>query len=218
VQLSPQEPRQALRPGPFSTFVDKYSIESVKLQKLLGLSEPDFRMRDAELVIRYFAFNNFIERYTGNLEPLLDTTTKLLNEDMKRDEAYIHRQVESFERSIDTAAAIFGVEHAFRKWTGDKYERAFNRAISDPLAMTFSDYNTSVQAVARREEVEVLFKRLCADNPQFRASIEGTTKSIEAISTRLYLWSLNLARCLQRPVRGASLGEGGIEVKWIDPD
>ena len=175
-------------------------------------------MRDAELVIRYFAFNNFIELYTGNLKPLLDVTTKLLNEAMKNDENHINNQVETFERSIDTACSIFSVEHAFRKWTGDKYERAFNRAIFDALAMAFSDKMVAEAAVARKQDVESLFRKLCSDNMQFRTSIEGTTKSIEAISTRLYLWSLNLAGCLQRPVRGAVLGERGIEVRWIDPN
>ena len=45
VQLSPQELRQALHPGAFSAFADRYSINSEKLRRLLGLEKPDFRMR-----------------------------------------------------------------------------------------------------------------------------------------------------------------------------
>jgi hypothetical protein len=56
VPLSPQELRQALHPGPFSSFVDSFSGSSIEIRYILGLSAPDFRMRDAELVIRYFAF------------------------------------------------------------------------------------------------------------------------------------------------------------------
>jgi hypothetical protein len=46
--------------------------------RLLGIKKPDPRMRDAELVIRYFAFRNFLQT-TGNLKPLPDSTAKHFN-------------------------------------------------------------------------------------------------------------------------------------------
>lgn len=219
VQLSPQELRQALHPGPFSKFVDDYSIESRKLQNLLGLDGPDFRMRDAELVLRYFAFAGFLRDYTGNLKPLLDKATEELNEIMKVDEDYIYDQVTGFERAIDTASAIFGEKQAFRKWTANRYERAFNRAIFDALALTFSDEEVAEVAVNRKDEVEGLFKDMCENDVQFRTSIEGTTKSVEAIFMRLHLWPHRLAELLRIRVRGAVPGaRGGVWVDWIEPD
>ena len=56
VPLSTQELRQALHPGPFLSFAAKFSEESQSLKSLLGLSKPDFRMRDVELVVRFFHF------------------------------------------------------------------------------------------------------------------------------------------------------------------
>jgi hypothetical protein len=49
VALSPQELRQALHPGDFLKFAAGYSETSPGLKKMLGLTKPDFRMRDVEL-------------------------------------------------------------------------------------------------------------------------------------------------------------------------
>jgi hypothetical protein len=54
MKLSPQELRQALHPGNFIDFADAFSIESEPLKRMLGLRRPDFRMRDVEMVIRFF--------------------------------------------------------------------------------------------------------------------------------------------------------------------
>lgn len=56
VPLSPQELRKALHPGPFVTFADRESSISQPLMGALGLKAPDFRMRDVEIVVRYYAF------------------------------------------------------------------------------------------------------------------------------------------------------------------
>lgn len=51
VQLSPQELRQALHPGPFTKFLDDFSSSCKPLQQSLGNDAPDFRMRDVELTL-----------------------------------------------------------------------------------------------------------------------------------------------------------------------
>ena len=61
VQLSPQELRNALHPGPFAEFIDRYSGESPSLRRILQSNKPDFRMRDAELLLRYYAFSHFLD-------------------------------------------------------------------------------------------------------------------------------------------------------------
>src|SRR2546430_607876 len=79
VKLAPQELRQALLPGPFVRFVEERSAESDSIRRALNLTAPDFRMRDAELLVRYYAFANFLARYTGNLKAFLDDTCSRLN-------------------------------------------------------------------------------------------------------------------------------------------
>ena len=81
VPLSTQELRQALHPGEFVKFLNEKSMKSQELKHILGLKDDtvDFRMRDTELLLRYFAFKNFINKYTGNLKSFLDSTCYLLN-------------------------------------------------------------------------------------------------------------------------------------------
>ncbi len=42
------------------------------------------------------------------------------------------------------------------------------------------------------KKVESAFKRLCIENEDFRKSVETTTKSLDATSTRLILWGKSL--------------------------
>jgi hypothetical protein len=187
VPLSPQELRQALHPGEFVKFVDEYSRDSRLLHTVMGIRDADPRMRDAELVIRYFAFRNFLQTYTGNLKPLLDDTAKHFNEVWDKDQGLIQRQRADFEATISTTMNIFSEQHAFRKWNGKRYERPMNRAVFDVMTYHFSNANVRRIAEARANDVETVFKMLC-DDESFLSAIEGTTKSIDAIFTRLRLW------------------------------
>jgi len=194
VPLSPQELRQALHPGPFLTFVDEQSGQMKGLQKILNLTKPDFRMRDAELLVRYFAFRNFLADYSGNLKEFLDETCRKLNKDWPRVESRIRAQVTEMEQAFATTFRIFGDEDAFRKWDGNKYERRFNRAVFDIMMFYFWNTNISKKAVSAQKGVESDFRRLCETNSEFRSSLETTTKSIQATATRVGVWGEALAR------------------------
>jgi hypothetical protein len=191
VPLSPQELRQALHPGEFVKFVDRYSTESELLHRAMGIRRPDPRMRDAELVIRYYAFRNFLDTYTGNLKPLLDSTAEEFNRRWRSSQAEIQMQREEFEEAISATIEIFGEDQAFRKWNGRRYERALNRAVFDVMVYYFVDAGARRAALDLQERIEKAFKARC-DDEEFRASIEGTTKSIEAIYTRLRRWGESL--------------------------
>jgi hypothetical protein len=191
VSLSPQELRQALHPGDFLRYIDKFSSESQQIRTALGLSAPDPRMRDAELVIRYLAFRNFLWSYTGNLKPLLDTTSRQLNDVWPTEQHEIRKQLSDLEDAIDFTISIFGKPSAFRKWNGLRYERALNRAIFDVMAHYFANSATRHTAETRKTSIVEAFQALCTQD-DFRQSVEGTTKSIDAIYTRLRLWGETL--------------------------
>lgn len=198
VPLSPQELRQALHPGEFVKFIDEYSRDSELLHTVMGIKKADPRMRDAELVIRYFAFRNFLQTYTGNLKPLLDDTAKHFNRVWDSDQRVIQRQKKDFEATITTSMNIFGEGRAFRKWNGSRYERPMNRAVFDVMTYYFSNSKIRKAAEAQKADVEEAFKLLC-DDEDFLSAIEGTTKSIDAIFTRLNLWGEAL-RQIEIPV------------------
>ena len=122
VQLSPQELRQALHPGPFSHFIDEASADSGELQKALNLKAPDFRMRDAEILLRFIAYFNFIRNYNGNLKSFLDDTTKKLNVQWAERETEIRGQITEMENAIAFTRKVFGEKHYLRKWNGKDFE------------------------------------------------------------------------------------------------
>jgi hypothetical protein len=203
--LSAQELRQALHPGPFLTFADKYSFDSPGLRRTLGRSQPDFRMRDVELLVRLFAFKNFNTEYRGNLKAFLDSTCEQLNDAWDPDFADIKNQAIEFEVGISLSFAIFG--RPFRKWDGKNFETRFNRAIFDVMVYYFS--LASVRALINdqnRVAIVSRFKSLCETDTSFVRAIETTTKSITATSDRFSRWADALSEVLGETVEPLKIG------------
>ena len=195
--LSPQELRQALHPGPFINFLDDKSIESNALRKILKSRNPDFRMRDVELLLRYTAFHYFLSGYRGNLKAFLDMTCKELNKEWEEKIDNIKNTVDQFEKAVETTINIFGEKHFSRMWLSKErtYRSQFNRAILDVMVFYFSDILVREAAEKNKTAVENAFKELC-DNDQFKESIVGTTKNLGETHTRLSLWGKALLRVL----------------------
>ncbi|RJG57273.1 DUF262 domain-containing protein [Sphingobium terrigena] len=187
VQLSPQELRQALHPGPFSTFVNEASAASQELRATLKLKEPDFRMRDAEILLRFLAYSNFIDTYAGNLKVFLDRTTEALNDDWPTREVELRTQVTEFENALEFTRNAFGDKFYLRKWNGKEFESKKNRAVFDIMLHYFSDQTIRQALAGKEKDITDAFVKLC-DQDDFRSSLETTTKSIEANRIRFNRW------------------------------
>jgi Protein of unknown function DUF262 len=195
VPLSPQELRQALIPGAFMDFVDEFSIESAPLRRALGLDRPDFRMRDVELLIRYFAFTYFLTDYRGNLKKFLDTTCAKLNKRWAKREGELRESAQECERAIEATLDAFG-DFAFRRWSGDRFEGRFNRAVFDIMTYYFDDEEVAEAARSNAEKVVSAFKNLCDDDDEFNLALQTTTKTIGATAHRLHAWGNALSEAL----------------------
>jgi hypothetical protein len=200
VKLSPQELRQALNPGEFIDFADSFSLESTAIKKMLGLKEPDYRMRDVEIVIRYFTFKYFIESYTGNLKAAFDNTVKKLNESWDLQEGKIKDHAKGLEEAINFTINAFGEKEAFSKWNGTDFQKNFNRAIFDIMVYYFS--NDAIRDLAHSKKTEIVeaFKRLCDNDADFLTSFEHTTKSLQNTAKRLETWGNCLSEVLSTPI------------------
>ena len=201
VPLSPQELRQALHPGPFVDFTDVRSGESPALRELFRLKKPDFRMRDVELFVRYYAFAYFLDEYVGDLKSFLDKTCEALNRDWAEQETEVERLADEFEQAYLIAREVFTPKYVFRKWIGDRYESPLNRAIFDIMMYYFKIPEIRDAVRAHLAEVEDAFKSLCVNDPRFLASIERTTKSQEATATRVQAWGAMLRQVLGADVQ-----------------
>lgn len=213
VKLSPQELRQALHPGPFVDFLDDFTAEDNLIKGMLGIKRADFRMRDVEILLRYFALVNFISDYTGDLKKFLDETCNKLNTEWEKNgEGKFLSQVESLRSAVNTVYSLFSEKNAFRKWNGERYERQFNRSVFDIMVFFFVDEKISREAANRKYLLSERFKELCTRNIEFKSSIETTTKSLTATYTRLKIWRDSLSELLEIEIPDVSLVNGRIQV------
>ncbi|MCW2948895.1 MAG: hypothetical protein JWR24_5612 [Actinoallomurus sp.] len=199
VKLSPQELRQALHPGPFTDFLDDHSATSTALQLALKISRPDFRMRDVEILLRYFAFQNFLDDYRGDLKKFLDRTVERLNGYWTKRESEIRRQASECDAAIEFTIRIFN-NNAFFRWSDGKYERRFNRAVFDIMVYYFANAEVRNAAERRLHDIEPAFQMLCERDANFVEAIQTTTKSIGATYHRLSAWGNVLSDALDIPL------------------
>lgn len=197
MKLSPQELRQALHPGDFIDFADAFSIESEPLKQMLGLRRPDFRMRDVEMVIRFFWFKYFMTQYDGNLKNAFDNTVKILNAEWNERSIIIIEDARQLEHSIDLTIQIFGERDSFSKWNGQNFQGKFNRAVFDIMAFYFSNPNIREWATDRQHEIRQAYINLSQNDEAFRNSIEQTTKSLQNTEYRFRIWGEHLATVIQ---------------------
>jgi len=114
--LSPQELRRALHPGPFMDYVDDFSQSSKSLKSILKLSEPDYRMRDLDLAIRYYAFRNNVTAYNGEYKTFLDNTCEDFNKSWDAKKELVEKQAEELNTAIELLIELFGKDRVFRRW------------------------------------------------------------------------------------------------------
>lgn len=197
VQLSPQELRQALHPGEFTNYLDEFSAECTALQESLGNSEPDFRMRDVEITLRYLAFDFFLEDYRGNLKKFLDSSLSELNKRWLEDGALIRERASQMEFAIEATKLIFG-DDAFRSWSRDRqdFQGRFNRAVFDVMVYYFKDPQIRKAAIYEKNEVKSAFETLAMRDQSFVDSISSTTKTSASLANRIGRWGSALRTVL----------------------
>lgn len=185
--LSSQHLRQALLPGKFTEFLQRRSAESKDLQRLLILEGPDPRMRDAEIMLRYLAYRNFMNEYDGNLKMFLDNATCRLNESWNGAEGKLREQVRQMNEALKFTRRIFGESSYLRESDGREYTGSRNRSVIDIMLHYFSLKDVRKSLSRRAVEVEEKFLELCRDG-EFRSSLGAGAKSVQANRIRFNRW------------------------------
>jgi hypothetical protein len=203
--LSPQELRGALFPGPFLDYADDLTTRSATFHRMLRLDGPDFRMRDIELLIRFFAFDFFLAEYRGNLRDLLDATCKNLNREWKKDADAIMARGAACEAAIEAVLDVFR-DAAFRRWQGNRLVRSFNKAVFDCLIFYAKDPAIAARMREVPEPTKNAFRDLCAQ-PRFVESVTATTKSVENTQYRLEAWASALGDAIEMDVAPAVVAQ-----------
>lgn len=200
VKLSPQELRQALYPGPFIDFVNNVSETCPELYQMLDLKRPDFRMRDVEILIRFFSFSLFADKYSGSMQQFLDNCCDVLNKSWNSKSEDIKNLFSQFVSAIQATIKIFG-DDAFHKFKAKKYESKMNRAIMDIMLYYFARPDVRIKALENKQEIKLAFESLCTESVDFVNSIENTTKSMQSVTERFNAWADVLSKVLEMPIQ-----------------
>lgn len=194
-KLSPQELRQAMKPGSFTEFITFFSGNSSAIQSILGIDAPDFRMRDADLFLRLLAFNTRRDKYQGNLKAFLDETHDVFNKYWSDFEGEIRQTASNIDAAIVFLIENMGAANIVgRRWNGHSFESAINRAILDVQIGTAMS-NVDCQRIKKLQiNLAEITKTVCESNRDFVEAISGTTKSISAVGTRFSEWRKELEK------------------------
>ncbi|MCA9091480.1 MAG: DUF262 domain-containing protein [Planctomycetaceae bacterium] len=206
VKLSPQELRQAIAPGPFTTFADDFSADSMQIQRLIGRTSPDPRMRDVEILVRYLAFQNWLTDYRGRMKDFLDDTCARENYLWNERQERVRIQAEGFALAIDDLYTIFG-ERLARK----PNSRSFNRALFDALSYYAAIPDVSAAMRANQEALTAAYDALFLED-EFKEAIESDTAGLPNTVSRVRRWGETLNEICGLKLHLPHLAEGRITV------
>lgn len=193
--LSAQELRRALIPGPFLSYIDDYLEGSAPAKEALGFSSLDRRMRDSELVLRFFALEKYYPDYGGDFKAFLDRPVAYFNEDWASRQPEADAILKRLDNALSVSLDVFDGQ-PFRKWNGTSFERRMNRALFDCVTRYYADNNVGAAATSKKPETIELLKNIMSGDEEFRRSVEQTTKTPWAVKTRLQTWGEGLAETL----------------------
>jgi len=188
VNLSPQELRQALLPGSFSDYIDEAAGRSASLRRLLGITEPDPRMRDIEILARFLAFRFFADVYPGRMKKFLDESFETFNKNWNDYKPKIEEAESDFEKGVNELLEVFGGSVA-RKPTSTQ----FNRAIFDALIFFHSQSSVRSALRTKRDRVKKAYEQLFLRDAGFLKAVESDTAGAPNTLARLRIWANTLS-------------------------
>ena len=192
LKLSTQELRQALKPGPFLSYLDKASANSNSIMKMLNNSSSDKRMRDVELALRFFGFKYFMQEYKGNLRAFLDYTCENLNKMWEEKKTEYEEYFKELENAIDFSFELFE-SYPFSRYLNKKSTKSFNRCIFELFSYYFSDRETREKIGNKKESFVEAFLEL-NDDPLFEQSVLAYPKVTEKVVRRFNMFSNMLTK------------------------
>lgn len=213
-KLSPQELRQALKPGKFLSFLDDATAESEQLKKMLNNKKPDSRMKDVELALRYFAFKYYITSFTGDLKVFLDNACDKLNERWATEEDTFKADFKDLEKAIDAAYQIVGNGTPFSRFEKGNPSRRFNRSIYELFSYYFSEKQIRDAIIKEKDRFLVKFQGI-NDNAFFISAVSDTTKDPSKLVTRFSLFASIISEITHLTVPTLELQDGKIIIKSI---
>lgn len=182
VPLNAQEIRNCIYRGTLNSYLKDAVIYKPWLG-VLGKKQPDKRMRDEELVLRFFAFwLNGVGTYKTPLKHWLNDVAK---EGRKYPASKIAELDSVWRRAIDSALKWFSPAECFRR-EGKERTRAINRALFD-LVMQSAAHIQPGKVLRVRKELRKRYTQLLK-NDEFIDLISRAVDHKKRTIRRFALW------------------------------
>lgn len=182
-KLSPQELRQALKPGRFLDYLDEATANSESIRKMLNNKSADTRMKDIEIALRYYAFKYYFDQYTGNLKDFLDLTCDRLNKSWDSMEEQIKIDFENLEKIINFSYQLMETRSPFSRYENEKSLNRFNKSIFELFSFYFVNPKICELVMDNKEVFKKNFIEMNADI-EFKSAIGGSTKDPKNVNIR----------------------------------
>jgi Protein of unknown function DUF262 len=182
VPLSMQELRQALQKGWFSDFLVEITNTPQPIHKVLGLDKPHDRLIDAEIILKYFAFQYFGKKYKGDLKLFLNEAMQSFNKDVAEKKQYL-AQYEAFNRGIGNLKIAFSDYAKIGKLSSDA---RFKINLFEVQILYFSLLDEKI-ILAKKSKFLEGFKKLSQNN-EFTNTFAANTTTKKNYQTRFQLF------------------------------
>ncbi len=177
VKLNPQEIRNSVYPGSLNDEILELS-QNKKFHHLLGIRQKEkskiYReMRDAELVLRYFAFKDNWMNFTSKMRNNLDL---FMLDNQKISKETIDRMSDDFVNTLEIVEACFG-EYSFKRWIPEKqqWKKPVLAALFD--AQMFACRGLSIEKITPHQDEIISGLKALFSNKDFNQSISAATNT-----------------------------------------
>jgi hypothetical protein len=173
--LHNQEIRNAVCSGPFNALLHELN-DLPSWREILGKPKRDTRMRDVELILRFFALYHALGQYE---KPMKDFMSRYMRQHANEDEETINLYRSEFARTTEAVLEHLGAR-PFHLVTG------FNSAAFDSVYCAFAGHLDSIP-----EDVRDRWQALAASN-EFQESVRSNTTDGEQVRGRMAQAALTL--------------------------
>lgn len=203
VPLNDQELRNCIYRGPYNKLLRELASDS-DFMFLLGISQPERRMRDIELVLRFAAFyHSTYLRYAPPMRRFLNDDMDRFQEISSKDETELRRV---FKTSVQTVRSLLG-HNAFKRFYRGESEtrpdgywepKKFNASLYDILMYGFTVYDRN-QLYPHLDSIREALIWLMTEDQNFVDAIELSTSSLKMVTRRFDKWRKALGEVVGSP-------------------
>lgn len=189
--LNAQEVRHCVYRGGLNDLLHELAKESTWLT-LLGKDQPDPRMNDCELILRFFAIRAALPNYAPPLKTLLNNYMKANRNPDATAQADLRAAFLSTVAAVSQSFSGHPFRRAQRLETGEtEWDNSLNRAVFDAQMLVMEGIDP-VWVSANGQEVETLFVGLCSDDKRFNDCVSRATADKTRMEYRLATWNTAL--------------------------